>query len=93
MDEFRTLFQKWTKQLERLPKWTWGTAILACIVLLAVIINPGRETTVGQSGVDPLQSPASLAFDIFLRFGVVLGLIFLAYYLLRRWQGTLSRCC
>ena len=88
MDEAGAFFQKRKKQVERLPKWAWGSAVLACIILLAVILNPGRESAGAQAAVDPLQSPTSLAVDVFLKFSVVLGLIYIAYYLLRRWQGN-----
>jgi len=86
MDELKALFQKWIRQLRRLPQWACGTAILVCIVLVAVIVNPGQETTVSQAKVDPFQSPTILAVDVFLKFLVVIGLIYLAYFLLRRWK-------
>jgi flagellar biosynthetic protein FliO len=54
--------------------------------------NPGGETQTGTILSDPLvtpdpmTNPASLAISVFLKLGFVLALIFLGFYLLRRWQ-------
>ncbi len=87
MDEYQALAQKWLAQVKRWPKWAWGSAILACIVLIGFLVNPGQDASSAASTADPLQSPTGLAFNIFLKFSIVLGVIYLAYYLLRRWQG------
>lgn len=86
MDNNRALLQKWLAQVKRWPKWAWGTAVLACIVLIALLVNPDQYASSSTPTADPLQSPTGLAINIFLKFSVVLGLIYLAYYLLRRWQ-------
>jgi flagellar biosynthetic protein FliO len=87
MDELKTPFQKWLGLIKRWPKQIWGIPVLVCIVLVAMLYNPGQSTNNATVISDPMASPSGLAFNIFLKFSVVLGLIYLAYYLLRQWQG------
>jgi len=87
MQEPGAPFGRWLGMAKKTPKWVWGLAILATILVIALLVNPGQEPRPSSSIVtDPTLNSASLAIEVFLKFGLILGFIYLGFYALKRWQ-------
>jgi flagellar biosynthetic protein FliO len=73
-------------QFKKNPKWVWGLAILLTIVIIALVVKPGQDASNRNLLTDPAVNTTSLAVDVFLKFGIVIAVIYLGFYLLRNWQ-------
>jgi len=80
----------WLKKFATFPKWLQGLIILGIIGVLAVgmfIIQSGGSSGATQ---DPYANSTSLALDVTFKLILVVGLIYVASIIIRRWKGGKS---
>jgi flagellar biogenesis protein FliO len=73
--------------LRKLPRWALILITVGVIVILGVamfLLLPQNVNSVNSS--QKIESPASLAFSVFLKMGVVVILLIGLAIILRRWQ-------
>ena len=76
--------------LQRLPRWAWVLLGLAAVGLGALPTLVGgrpQPAAPGLPGSDTI-STVSLGFGVFLKLGIVVLLIYVSLYLLKRWSGA-----
>jgi flagellar biosynthetic protein FliO len=78
------------RRIKRLPLWAWGVAGVASLaaIFMALSGNAPQSQAGDAPGSSALDS-AGFAFDVFVKLCLVLGLIYICMYFLRRWQGRL----
>lgn len=78
----------WFKQQKAIPIWGWIFGILVIFSLGLLVGGGGKGQIASPAGAetDPF-STASLAFEVFFRLIIVLGLMYVFFIFLRRWQG------
>jgi flagellar biosynthetic protein FliO len=84
--------QKWLKKLKTLPKWLWGLITLGLAGGIFFLIVDALSTPVSTPAEIPLNpgdpgSTAALFLSVFLKLGLVIVLMLVGFYLLRRWKG------
>lgn len=91
------MIRKFSEQLQsllesnRFPKWIWVIIIIAFAALAAFGFLVNSNNTSTASGSIPgsnLVSTTRLFFDITLKLGVVILMIYVFMQLLKRWQGV-----
>jgi flagellar biogenesis protein FliO len=70
-------------RLRALPSWVWGVVALVGLGALAFLWDTGSPASVA----DPFAPPDWTMFlNVFLKLGVVLALIFIGFYFLKKWR-------
>lgn len=75
----------------KIPKWVWGIVVIVFFALVGFSFLLSADTNNSPSGELPgnsLISSTELFFNITLKLGVVLLLIYVFMNLLKRWQGN-----
>ena len=87
----------WKKQPARkkVTPWVWGLMGFAILLLSGLFSPTPAGAGAWSKGVAPTPAEASpnlglTALDVLLKLGLVIGLIYLSLYFLRRWQGKLN---
>lgn len=80
--------ESWLNRLKTLPRWTWGLAGLTLIGLLLIPFGLlGSERPPSASDAAGLETSSfNLVISVFLKFGVVILLIYVSLLALRKWQ-------
>jgi flagellar biogenesis protein FliO len=70
-------------RLRSLPVWAWAVAALVGLGALAFLWDSGQPAAIA----DPFAPPDwSIFFSVFLKLGVVLALIYVGLFLLKKWR-------
>jgi flagellar biogenesis protein FliO len=83
-------FLRWLKKFSGFPKWAQGLIILGFMSILTLglfFIQSGGSNSIAQ---DPFANSTSLALDVTFKLILVVGLIYVASIILRRWKGGKS---
>ncbi|HEX7555358.1 MAG TPA: flagellar biosynthetic protein FliO [Leptolinea sp.] len=81
---------QWLKKFVAFPKWIQGMIIFGFIGIMALgmfFVSSGGASNGAQ---DPFANSTSLALDVFFKLILVVGLIYVASIVLRRWKGGKS---
>lgn len=89
------LFSLWKRpaSAKKVSPWLWGLFGLPILLLSGVLSSTQARAGTLPGSPTPAELDPNLGLttlDVLLKLGIVIGLIYLSLYFLRRWQGKIS---